>query len=831
MKTNLSKLWLLVALLLMAACGGSHRGGSDDLDDEDEEEEMEQGYQTPAEVDDDDWQTVSADGATIEEDDITIVFPSGTFQSDTEVAVSEVEEGKMFGDREASTFYQLMVPAKIDNNITVTIKSDGEGGDLRFMASAPGYRRTTNEQVTSSIALDATASGDEYTVVLPKSNNDEDDGMIDLTFGLIRTGKDKRRDDTARANVEGTVKNISWYFDGVDNLKSSDKSNFKAAKADFNAYVKDALEKIHELGFSMTGDGWKIPYQIKDDLDKDNFGNFVQSKAFDSWNTVEINVKNLAGSYNKTALKQTIIHETLHYFQSNYDPRSCSKKNYSGEETVLAEAASVWIEQFMDGGKLNAAFVSDYLDNFIKGLEDIEHIYPHKEKYGSLKNWWSEWWANELQNYAHQGYAMSTLLYFLTHPKSQMEAFGITKKSIVELFQIWKSNEVYPGRTFIVLRKWMSDHDSGFLYTDQYDDFLVYLVSGKFIVHDKINPEALRTNKKTMQNLKEDDEKIVGSHCFDMGCDITPIAVGNYLNDKGEHTFKGKDIVIRQLTPDVRTRVFVKSKKSGKFLLMKGKTILGDSIVLNGEDFDKVFSNDSVRTMWLVTTNHSGKKVDFKVSVKIRDQEEKAKNVRTFRTNMYVDMKVIKSENIDGQTTESTAESKDYTIGYANLEDRAPRITTTVSGKTLKVMCVDEEGGKKETLSYDILNFSDVMKDTLMKQMRVANVAYDLHTVYQDYSGRRETHRSFKVAGPLKFAGNEPFGNSFGKYTFSKMEMDGLKMEYLHKTTETGSDGKVTVTEYKFVPDKFNSVMISLEFYPNKKTEAQKGMDSIVEEE
>ena len=36
MKTNLSKLWLLVALLLMAACGGSHRGGSDDLDEEDE---------------------------------------------------------------------------------------------------------------------------------------------------------------------------------------------------------------------------------------------------------------------------------------------------------------------------------------------------------------------------------------------------------------------------------------------------------------------------------------------------------------------------------------------------------------------------------------------------------------------------------------------------------------------------------------------------------------------------------------------------------------------------------------------------------------------------
>lgn len=822
MKTNLSKLWLLAAVLLMVACGGSNKGDSDDMDDEDEEEEVVDGYQSPAEVNDDDWQTVSADGGTIEEDDITIVFSPGTFQSDTEVAVTEVEEGKMFGDREASTFYQLMVPAKIDNNITVTIKSDGKGGDLRFMASAPGYRRSQNEQVTSSVELEATMKGKEYTVVLPKTNNDEDDGMIDLTFGLVRTGKDKRRDGTARGDVEGTVKNISWYFDKVDNLKTADKSNFKAAKADFNAYVKDALEKIHELGFSMTGDGWKIPYQIKDNLGDETFGNFVQSKAYDRWNAIEINVKKLAGSYNKTELKQTIIHETLHYFQSNYDPRSCSKKNYSGEETVLDEAASVWIEQFMNGGKLNADFVSKYLDNFIQGLEDVDKIYSHKNKYESFENWWSGWWANELKNYAAHGYAMSTLLYFLTHPKSQMSAFGIDKKSIVELFKLWKtSDNVYAGHTFMVLRKWLSNHESGFIDTDQYDDFLVYLASGKFIEHKDINPEGLRTNM-TMKHLKEDGEVIVSSKCFNLGCNISPLAIGGYKNAYGDHSFKDKDIVVQQLTPDVRTRVFVKSKNSKKFLLMKGKTMLGDSLVFDGKEFENVFPNDTIMSMWLITTNHSGEKVDFKVSVKVRDQEEKAKNVKSFRTNMHVNLKVIKSETQEGQTSDAAAESKDYTIGFANLDDKTPTITTTVSGKTLKVKCVHEESGKKETLSYDILNFTDAMKDSLMRRMKVANVVYDLHYVYQDYSGKTETVRSFKVDGPLSFSKNDPFGSGIGGYTFSKMEIDGLKLDFVHKSTLTESNGKVTVTEYKYVPDKFNSVMISFEFYPNKKPAVNK---------
>ena len=94
MKTNLSKQWLLAALLLMAACGGSHRGGSDDLDEE--EEEVEDGYQSPAEVDDDDWQTVSADGTTLVFETVTDMG----YKTITHRVIFEKESGDIeyFGD-------------------------------------------------------------------------------------------------------------------------------------------------------------------------------------------------------------------------------------------------------------------------------------------------------------------------------------------------------------------------------------------------------------------------------------------------------------------------------------------------------------------------------------------------------------------------------------------------------------------------------------------------------------------------------------------------------------------------------------------------------------
>lgn len=44
-------------------------------------------------VNKDDWQTIPASGGTITKDSISIAFPSGTFMSDSKVAITEVKKG------------------------------------------------------------------------------------------------------------------------------------------------------------------------------------------------------------------------------------------------------------------------------------------------------------------------------------------------------------------------------------------------------------------------------------------------------------------------------------------------------------------------------------------------------------------------------------------------------------------------------------------------------------------------------------------------------------------------------------------------------------------
>ena len=820
MKTNLSKQWLLAALLLIAACGGSNRGDSDDLDEE--EEEVEDGYQSPAEVDDDDWQTVSADGTTIEEDDITIVFSPGTFQSDTEVAVTKMEEGEILDEDEVSPFYQITMPGKTAKEFTVKIASEEYGDDIHVMVHAPGRAISVNQATYYDIPLESTYQKGEHTVTIPKFDSQSNSDNVSFCIGLAQVSVDNNRNESLNnSRVGGKVDNISWTLSVP--FRSLATMGYWPGK-DIITLTNEALQKIKDVGFWIS-ENRNIPIVFRKfrtgyffpEADAD--GNFIQSKVTDSWNSIEINMNRVfSGKWDnssKTKLGKVLIHELTHYFQSDYDPKwwPMWKASSQDDYNMLYESGAVWNEKNMDKGSFSYTFVIQYLPYFIRcGFDHQQEIVD--ETYNAVKS------LDPKPNdpFANHGYGMAALLQYFSN------LYG--DHSIIDIYKIWKATpyeNVSKTSSIDIFKEYAKEKGSNLFEGNHYDDFILALAQGKVdnnIRATDLMPSELSGRLKKI--LKTDGKIEFQDKCYPYGC--TPMICNfqylekKYKNEKG--SLKDKQITITQHCEGVHTYVTVRRGN----VLCNQKVTKGSPLVISGDELEEMRNNNGVfpnDLTCLTMTDDNSKVMNAQVSIELGDQEEKAKNVKTFRTNMYVDLKVIKSENIDGQTTESAAESKDYTIGFANMEDRDPYITTTVSGKTLKVMCVDEEGGKKETLSYDILNFTDVMKDTLMKQMRVANVAYDLHTVYQDYSGKRETHRSFKVAGPLKFAGNEPFGNSFGKYTFSKMEMDGLKLDYLHKTTETGSDGKVTVTEYKFVPDKFNSVMISLEFYPNKKPDGK----------
>ena len=717
-KLFLIMLCLLTTLFLLPAC-------SDD-------ESIDTPKESPTPVSDGDWQTVSAKGGTIERGDISITVPQGTFSKDTKVAITEISKGKKFGDREASAYYQLTLPTEVDKQITVKIKGNTQSDDVCGVALETGFRKSVCEYAEHFISLETSRIGDEYTIVLPEMKNGESEENLSITLGLVDTADEGSATKATRGifdayDIEGKVKNVDWYFEKVNNLSSSDRVKFYSLKPKLNAYIKEALEKIHELGFAFD-DGARIPFVPMRDEDKPNaYGYFNQSYSTDAWNTVELNMVKLSAGISETDLKQTIIHEILHYYQSGYDPRNARTKKWGGEENVLCEAASVWVEQFMDNGNLNAEFVYEFLPTFIKGLEEHSTLYPNtiEPTHNIFSTQYHKYYAQENENYAKHGYAMSTLLYYLTSSESDMSAFGIDKNSIVELFKLWRTDKVYQGKTFLTFRRWLTNHNSYFLETDQYDEFLIKLISGKIIQHENINPYALRSDMTNLKYITSDKEFVFESQCYNLGCYVQGVGIGKYTNSKGEQSLEGKDVVVKQLSPDVNTYVFAHNANEKKFELLKGKTVQGDSLVFKGEDLAKMFGGKGVGFLWLVTTNHSGQMKNYKATVQIRDKEEEKSEDLNITQIFFNAKQYAKPDNSDFGDSNWEINMSSYSEEtYKNV-----KINTTKKDNSLHVEFTNDYTYYsmyyiEESLSFDIDGYGGDMKNWVINNVKAYH-SYD----------------------------------------------------------------------------------------------------------
>lgn len=692
-------------------------------------------------INDDDWETIPTSGGTIEKGDISIIFPSGTFSEETKVAVTEAKKGEFGGECEVSAFYQIMLPAKIDRQITVKMKPKEQSENVRFVAFSPGLRKSVGDEINHSLSLDASYSEGEYSVILPATNNDADDESSSLTLGLLKVPEGASESRTRFLEViQGKVGNIEWYYDigtwDYLNMSSANKTKWDNMKPRVNEYIADAIKKIHDLGFSISKDR-KIPFVLINDTQRpDAYGYFVQSWNYDEWNTIELNMVKLFSGIDETSIKQTIIHELLHYFQSSYDPRSTSKKKVGGEENTLDEAASVWVEQFMNDGKLNGDFVCGFLPEFIKGLENVDDIYPnnHNKTLHPIK-----WKLRRNEIYDHHGYGMSTLLYYLTSPISEMTAFDIDKTKIIELFNIWKNDKRYAGSTFMTFRQWLRMHDAGgFLDNGDYDQFLIRLLDGKLVQHEKINPEGLytKTSNITISSLTK---KNVDESCLNLGCSIDKVIIGSYKDSEGNKSFKGTQFVVKQLSPDVQTFVFVESYNTKKFELIKGKTVLGDSLVIDGDYLDGLFGGEQKSYMWLVTTNHSGETKPYSASVELKKKDENVEpSVAQFPGNVYRVSVVVrpywKEESLDEDGKVYRTEEKSG-IFDINADTTHPDPNVTPSGKlnfTYSQSSIHVEGefetatawARHDTFSFDIVGIKNGFENS-----KVQNLTMTLHSL------------------------------------------------------------------------------------------------------
>ena len=578
-------------------------------------------------INDDDWQTIPVTGGTITKDSLSITFPSGTFSKETKVAITKVNKGSILGDQELSTFYQLIMPPTTQKQIRISIKSEDLGDDVYIVTHSPGLAISTNERTYINIPLETNYSNGEYSVTLPIYNNGTDPENQDITFGLgsyiPKDGGSKIKTRNV-VDASGSIDNIQWIC--FDCTWLGEGLILGPEAIIINECVSDALVKLRARGF-WTEKKRYIPIRFKECK---NHGEFVQDAWSDDNNSIIINRDKINGAtINKLDLTRSLIHELLHYFQSEFDPRWVVTKAKSGNELLmLYECGAVWSEKFANGTP-SVPFMSQYFPIFIRGG------FSHQQEL------WEEYWKasnadddNKDPALASHGYGMSTLIEYFSQKygnQSIVEIYKIFKERGSTISQSWNG---HTGSTFEILKEYAKRHSSNLFDGSHYDDFILELAQGKLIDISAtvLIPDGLKSwlSKK----IKGGNEALDYSDRFyPYGCSVMHLDMSSmeseFQSTKG--SLKEKQLNITQDSEGVHTYLLYLSRKGGKNAQIFNLTPIkkGQTLVVNGEDLENMRGADGVfkTHFFIITTSdtNAGDAHESTVTVEFKDKAEESK--------------------------------------------------------------------------------------------------------------------------------------------------------------------------------------------------------------
>ena len=683
-----------------------------------------------------DWQAVPVSGGTIEKGDIAITFPSGTFTTDTEVAVTEAKKGEVLGDDEVSTFYQITMPPQINKPLTISIKCDEAEPGTNVVAHAPCYSLSEDILGYDNILLEADYSNGTYTFTLPATQNGNDytdEEKLSVSFGVAKmeycgkNGPSKAR--TTRAPVFDdtfTEGNVSWHFNFGWFQKYRLGEKLVLNWDDINDCIRDAIKILHGLGLEVTKRDVTFSF-----ADIDEYGRFNQSGVCNEWSSIQVGTHVLNDYKNSRAdFRSTIIHELMHMYQADYDPRSAFRKadkigtitekigqyttdkytiHDGSERLMLYESGAVWAEQFMIG-KFNDEFALKYITGFIKGFYDIDEIYAN-----ALLE------VNTHKRYESHGYGMSVLLQYITR---KMTEYNLNDKSIVKLYKIWHDNNYW---TKDCLKKLTKEAGRDIFNLD-YDEFLLSLLKGELV--DGMNVaqmDYIASGQVNDQNLTRE----ASGNCFVHGCQINQFTVS--ISD--DIDMEKKQLVIDQKEPKAKTYVIIpKTEDNKKVFKQYDYAAFEDSpITIDGAELKKDFHMSERKattlTLFTVTTNYFNSKTEpYKVEVSLKDANVSIDKIDISATYAY------KVNNRD------EVEYEDVFGVYMPLHARVDNVTVTKQGGdkvyvsgTYSGTFHDRDFGQQEnTVSFYIENASQDYSKWIITDLKA-----DMHKYYSytDSSG------------------------------------------------------------------------------------------------
>ncbi|MBR4826967.1 MAG: hypothetical protein IKZ91_03685 [Bacteroidales bacterium] len=365
-----------------------------------------------------DWQDVQPSTGSIELNDITLSFPSGTFGNDDQVAITKVRAGSIGKDDEKSEFYQVTMPENGSAKpVTVSIRYDGDPSEVRAVLRTQFYCISGGKMLKESRIVDSEYKDGAINITIPETYSSNGQNA-QFTVGLVPA--DESGDDAATKAV-----GKEWTYDW--NLWSWQKSTYRPYRKQINEFlaqwVPDAQSKLYARGFEIP----PIYYEMSV-MDDETWGGYMQPAFFKTSGYIRLNAKKFMSavkdkeSPDYVAAKSAIIHETLHASHTlKYNPDLALPSKFwtlvGYEYTMFTEALAVWSEQFMRDPKVLKGSPVAEEENYLPFIQTFypQGLYPGNSTY---------------QNY---GYAMAAFIQYLAKKTSQ--------KSIVRLAQLQKEGE------------------------------------------------------------------------------------------------------------------------------------------------------------------------------------------------------------------------------------------------------------------------------------------------------------------------------------------------------------------------------------------------------
>lgn len=385
--------------------------------------------------------TVQESGGKIEYDDITIDFPSGTFNSSAKVTVSEVDMDELKGNANLSKYYKVNFYDGVRKDFKVSVKKNNSAIDdknVKMQFVTQGFAESLNVEGFASIIRDVTNDNGTYVADIPAMESPDDNKESEVYFGL--TAYYPLEESTAQTRAYEEDFFIYWFppFFATEKTKEEWKKKSSPLVKDMEILAAQALKKIKSLGFEKP-EG-RIAINIDYPLDfvlgtkrkVGTYGCHMSSYWGKKFGTIYINSERL-DSYDRVEMGTTLIHEFLHHYQQFYDPRWMSGGNNMAK--VLDEATSVWIEQFMTNefSRWGPQNVQRFIPCINPENEDIHDVIDIKGD-----NLWSD-------RYQDTGYGMSVLIEYLSQKFGNEVAVDILK----ERKKMKKSSEAYNTIQFI----------------------------------------------------------------------------------------------------------------------------------------------------------------------------------------------------------------------------------------------------------------------------------------------------------------------------------------------------------------------------------------------